>query len=56
MSAIVINMIIIITVVIATVHKVVPERLNQYLKSIRKSLGALLAPASFNSYPNCILK
>lgn len=41
MSIILIN-IIIIAVVITALQKVVPEKLNQYLKSIRKFIADLL--------------
>lgn len=54
MSVIIINIIIIITIVITAVQKVVPEKLNQYLKTIRKSIADLLDLASFNHYPDCI--
>lgn len=54
MSVIVINIIIIITVVITAVQKVAPEKMNQYLKSIRKSIADLLDLASFDHYPDCI--
>lgn len=56
MSAAVIDMIIIIIVVIATLCKVIPDRLNQFLKSTRKSIEDLLALVNFNSYLNCIFR
>lgn len=49
MSAIVVNMIIIIAA-IATGQKVIPKKLNQCLKSIRKSIADLLDIVSFNCY------
>lgn len=56
MSAIVVNMIIIIIAAIATGQKVIPKKLNQCLKSIRKSMADLLDIVSFNCYSNYIFK